>query len=115
MEYPSKSVRFHFMVHFCIVKNVTKDPHSICVFLPALFSKHSMAFLRNCICVFYTLYCNTASGMTAEEVEGEEVGEQGWGDDVDILLEDGMNSCCCVFLCSLLQLQLYVSPHCCNR
>ena len=41
-----------------------------------------------CVCV-----C-AASGMTAEEVVGDEVEEQGWGDDVDILLDDGMNSCC---------------------
>ncbi|CAI8007010.1 Coatomer subunit alpha [Geodia barretti] len=29
-----------------------------------------------------------ASGMTAEEVVGDELEEQGWGDDVDILLDD---------------------------
>lgn len=27
--------------------------------------------------------------MTAAEVEGEEVEEQGWGDDVDIVIDDG--------------------------
>ena len=31
----------------------------------------------------------TASGMTAAEVDEEEVGEQGWGDDVDIIIDDG--------------------------
>ena len=30
-----------------------------------------------------------ASGMTAAEVDEEEVGEQGWGDDVDIIMDDG--------------------------
>ena len=35
----------------------------------------------------------TASGMTAAVVEVEEVEEQGWGDDVDILLEDGESPC----------------------
>ena len=33
--------------------------------------------------------CVTASGMTAAEVDEGEVEEQGWGDDVDIILDDG--------------------------
>ena len=35
-----------------------------------------------------------ASGMTAAEVDEEEVGEQGWGDDVDIILDDGESQTC---------------------
>lgn len=35
----------------------------------------------------YVYTCNADSGMTAAEVEVEETG--GWGDDVDIIIDDG--------------------------
>lgn len=35
----------------------------------------------------YVYTCNAGSGMTAAEVEVEETG--GWGDDVDIIIDDG--------------------------
>ena len=50
-----------------------------------------MLMTYNTLLIHIHIY--TASGMTAAVVEVEEVEEQGWGDDVDILLEDGESPC----------------------
>ena len=46
--------------------------------------------------------------MTAEEME-EEVEEQGWGDDVDILIDDG-NSITCI--CVHIYMYIYIHVPC---
>ena len=37
------------------------------------------------------VWCNAAGSGMAAEVEVEEAGEEGWGDDADLILEDGEN------------------------
>ena len=64
--------------------------------------------LFNCVCV-------TASGMTAAVVAEEEVEEQGWGDDVDIIIDDGeshtwVHRCICIYVhvqCQMLPAKRY--------